>query len=60
MIQKILQKVANTTRTLDKKEKSAAMNDKVMIISTYGRDKQLINTVKDLESKCENINFQVC
>ena len=58
MIQKILQKVANTTRTLDKKEKSAAMNDKVMIISTYGRDKQLINTVKDLESKCENINFQ--
>ena len=34
MIQKILQKVANTTRTLDKKEKSAAMNDKVMIVST--------------------------
>ena len=45
-------------RRLDKKEKDTAKNNKVMVISTYGRDKQLINTVKDLQSKCENIDFQ--
>ena len=45
-------------RVVDKKEKDTAKNNKVMVTSTYGRDKQLINTVKDLQSKCENIDFQ--
>ena len=33
---------------MKKKVKNIEQNDKVMIISTYGRDKQLINTVKDI------------
>ena len=53
-----MQKVGCMERSFEKKEKDTSKNNKVMVISTYGRDKQLINTVKDLQSNCENIDFQ--
>ena len=43
LINKILNKVMNTERSLEKKEKDPAPeDDRLMIISTYGRDKAYI------------------
>ena len=58
MINNIMQKVGNMQRILERNVDDAAKNKKVMVISTYGRDNQLVNTVKDLQSKCETIQFQ--
>ena len=54
-----MQKVGNMQRILERNVDDAAKNKKVMVISTYGRDNQLVNTVKDLQSKCETIEFQI-
>ena len=59
MIQNILQKVAATKRCLEKRNKDpSATDDKLLVISTYGRDRQLTNVMQDLEKNCEKLSFR--
>ena len=50
MIENILHKVSCMDRCLDgEKDPSIADNDAIMVISTYGRDKQLTDSVRFLQ-----------
>ena len=53
-----MKKVMSMRRSLEKKVKDEEESDKVMVISTYGRDKQLVNTINNLKNNCESLKFQ--
>ena len=46
-------------RTLDKKEIATEeeTNEKIMVISTYGRDNQLMKPIKQLSDYCDKLKF---
>ena len=47
MLKKMFDKVMNTPRSLDEKQKSPdSENEKLMVISTYGRDRPLIDVIE--------------
>ena len=58
MVGNIMKKVMSMRRSLEKKVKDEEESDKVMVISTYGRDKQLVNTINNLKNNCESLKFQ--
>ena len=59
MIENILHKVSCMDRCLDgEKDPSIADHGAIMVISTYGRDKQLTDSVRCLQKNCENLNFR--
>ena len=58
MLNKIFEKVMNTPRSLEKKQKPIDDDKKLMVISTYGRDKQLTDTIEKLEKQSDSLSFQ--
>ena len=60
MIENIIHKVSCMERVLEsnKKDPPSADNDSVLVISTYGRDQQLTNSVKHLQKNCEQLQFK--
>ena len=59
MLKKIFDKVLNTPRSLEKKKKNLDdENEKMMVISTYGRDKPLKDTVDKIEKQSDTLSFQ--
>ena len=60
MIENIMHKVSCMTRCLEgnKEDPPAAESDSILVISTYGRDQQLTNSVKRLQDNCEKLKFK--
>ena len=58
MLKKMFDKVMNTPRSLDKKQKSPdSENEKLMVISTYGRDRPLIDVIEKIEKQSDSLTF---
>ena len=59
MLKNILDKVKKSERSLKTKEKCEDDDDDaVMVISTFGRDRNLVETTKKIEKHSENLKFK--
>ena len=60
MLKNIMKKVKMKNRTLDKREKKEKNDgdEKIMAVSTFGRDKKLTNILERVQTKSKNIKFE--
>ena len=58
MIDNIMKKVSSMERCLEGNKKSSVVEDdtSILVISTYGRDRQLTDSIACLEKNCEKLN----
>ena len=59
LIDDIFSKIKVMPRDLEKKQRDDGNgSDKILVISTHGRDKPLINVAKEIEKKSKNVSFK--
>ena len=57
LLKNIFKKVKEKERVLTKVVKEDVKDDRIMVISTHGRDQKLIKVLKRVESKCDGVKF---
>ena len=57
MLDNILDKIKSQERVLQKQEKEALLDDKVRVISTFGRDEKLTKIFQKAEKNSNNVKF---
>ena len=58
MLKNILNKVKNSKRSLDTVQKIEDDDDAVMVVSTFGRDRELVDTTKKIQRHAETLKFK--
>ena len=58
MLKNILNKVKNSKRSLDTVQKIEDDDDAVMVVSTFGRDRELVDTTKKIQRHSETLKFK--